>query len=64
MIIIFVIFVRVDTWIAFPGSTVVTDPVNVDAGILIVSGTVITAPLVKTTFKLKLTIVGTGIPKL
>lgn len=42
----------------------VTDPDNVDAGILIVSGTVITAPLVNITFKLKLTIVGTGTPKL
>lgn len=57
-------FVSVVTWIAFPGNTVVTDPDNVDAGILIVSGTVITAPLVNITFKLKLTIVGTGTPKL
>jgi len=37
----------------FPGSVVVTDPCNVDAGIVILSGTVKIIPFVKIIFTVK-----------
>ena len=60
----FEIFVRLETCDAVPGNVVVAEPISDPAVTLTNIGTVITTPVLRTTFKLKLTTVSIGIERL